>query len=146
MGQPTPQFCRLCYGYVKNKDNHIVVDEQPANIIKIICQEYLKGARLSTTCFPISNTFHMLFHHRYSFKSKTKRSGALIRNSEKTVCHHPPTILEPELISFICKTLSLADFDPETVHEKLDQILVYSKGSLDVQFKQLFDKMYSSKK
>ncbi len=54
----------------------------------------------------------------------------------KEICHHSPTILESEVISLICETLGLKEFEPETVHEKLEQILVYTSGALDIQLKQ----------
>lgn len=54
----------------------------------------------------------------------------------KTVCHHSPTIPESEVIPLICKALGLVDFDPEVVHENLEQILVYADGTLDIQLKQ----------
>lgn len=43
----SPSFSRLCYGYTKDSDQNIFVDEQQAGTVKFIFQEYLKGATLA---------------------------------------------------------------------------------------------------
>ncbi len=57
----SPSFSRLCYGYSKDSNQNIFVDEQQAGTVKFIFQEYLKGAttgkaigRIAVTQYPFS--------------------------------------------------------------------------------------------
>lgn len=54
----------------------------------------------------------------------------------KAICHNSPTIPEQKVIELLCNELDLSDFDQQTIHEKVDQVLVQSDGKLEVQFKQ----------
>lgn len=40
-------FDRLCYGYIKNSDNQVFIDEQQAQTIVFIFEQYLKGDSLA---------------------------------------------------------------------------------------------------
>lgn len=77
-----------------------------------------------------------------SYRRITRSSGEVVWRCAnrvehgKVICHDSPTLPEQKVIEILCEELDLSDFDQQTIHERVDRVLVQSDGKLEVQFKQ----------